>query len=161
MNMNSCPHSEKILEYVLNLLSKEEREEFRKHLQSCTACQKELQLETAIDRELAVELQPGYIEEHVHAKLKARQTFGVGFSWLYALRMASYAVTAIVVAFVLPPIILRFPFVQRIDVIQYFGTIATSVHRMLPSIQLSFLLTGFGAMFMVASIVYSLAYLRK
>lgn len=161
MNMNSCQYSEKILDYVLGLLPEREKEEFKQHLQSCAVCQRELRLETTIGDELAAELQPGYIEERVHAKLMLRKTFRARFSWLYALRMAAYGVTAIVLAFVLPPIILRFPFGQHIDVTTYFGNIATSVQHMLPSIQLSFLIVGLGSTFMVASVIYSLAYLRK
>lgn len=159
--MSSCPYSEKILEYVLDLLPERENEEFTRHLQSCAVCQQELQLETAVSKELAIELQPGYIEERVHAKLVLRETFRARFSWLYALRMAAYGVTAVVLALVLPPIILRFPLGQQLDVTTYFDSIATIMRRVLPSIQLSFLIVGLGATFMVASIFYSLAYLRK
>ncbi len=159
--MNSCQHSEKILEYVLGLLPERENEEFKKHLQSCAVCQRELRVETNIEKELAVELQPGYIEERVHVKLALRQTLRVGFSWLYALRMAAYGVTVMVLALVLPPIILRFPFSQQLDVTTYFDSFATIARRMLPSIQLSFLIVGLGATFMIASVIYSFAYLRK
>jgi len=159
--MNSCPHNEKILEYVLDLLPEREKEEFKRHLQNCAVCQQELELETTVGKELAVELQPGYIEERVHAKLVLGETFRARFSWLYALRMAVYGVTAVVLALVLPPIILHFPFGQHIDVTAYFDSLAMMAHRMLPSIQLSFLIVGLGATFMVVSVVYSLAYLRK
>lgn len=161
MNMSSCPHSNKVLEYVLDLLPDQEKEVFEKHLQRCAVCQKELRIETAINTELTVELQPGYIEERVHAKLKVRQMLRPRFSWLYALRVAAYSVTAIVLALVLPPLILRFPFGQHVDITTYVNNLAASAQRALPSVQLLFVIAGLGATFMVASVVYSLAYLRK
>jgi hypothetical protein len=161
MNVNSCPHSEKILDYVLGLLSEQEQEDFKIHVQGCPLCQHELNLEITIGDELRAELQPGYIEERVCAKLKVHQTLRVGFSWLYALRMAVYGVTAMVLALVLPPIILRFPIGRDIDFAAFVSSIATIVHRALPSVQLSFFVGGVGTIFMVASVAYSLAYLRK
>jgi hypothetical protein len=161
MNMSSCPHSKKILEYVLGLLPEREKEKFKQHLQDCTVCQQELQLETLVGKELAVELLPGYIEERVHARLALRKSFRARFSLLYALRMAAYGVTAVVIALVLPPLILRFPFGQHIDIATYINGLAAAVRGMLPSVQLSFVIAGLGATFMVASVVYSLAHLRK
>ena len=112
-------------------------------------------------KELALELQPGYIEEHVHARLKLRQTQSLRFSWLYAFRMGVYGVTAMVLALFLPPIILKFPFGQQIDFAAYFNGLAALTARLLPSIQFSFLVVGLGSTFMIASVLYSLAFLRK
>lgn len=159
--MNSCPHSENVIDYLLGLLSERENEEFKQHLQKCSVCQRELQLESAIENELALELQPGYIEEHVHARLKLRQEQSLRFSWLYAFRMGVYGVTAMVLALFLPPLILKFPFGQQIDVATYFNGLAALTARLLPSIQFSFVVVGLGSTFMIASVLYSLAYLRK
>lgn len=159
--MNSCPYSEKVIDYLLGLLSEQENEEFKAHAQRCAVCQQELHLESAIENELASELQPGYIEEHVHARLKLRQAQSFRFSWLYAFRMGVYGVTAVMLALVLRPIILRFPFGQQIDVSTYFNDLAALASRLLPSIQFSFVVIALGSTFMIASVLYSLAYLRK
>lgn len=68
--MNSCPESEKIRALRSGSLSAEEAGRFQDHVASCPACRQELQVESAIDQELAFEYQPPAIEGAVLRELK-------------------------------------------------------------------------------------------
>jgi predicted anti-sigma-YlaC factor YlaD len=68
--MNFCPESEKIRALRSGSLSAEETRRFQSHLEDCPACRQELQVESAIDRELVFEYQPPEIESPVLRELK-------------------------------------------------------------------------------------------
>jgi hypothetical protein len=68
--MNSCPESGKIRALRSGSLSAEEVRQFQDHVASCPTCRQELQVESAIDRELAFKYQPPEIEGSVLRELK-------------------------------------------------------------------------------------------
>jgi anti-sigma factor RsiW len=55
--MSSCDRSDRVLDYVLGLMDGDGREEFERHLEGCSSCRRELELERAVARRLR-ELEP-------------------------------------------------------------------------------------------------------
>jgi hypothetical protein len=154
--MKSCQHAEKIVAYRLGLLSREEMKEFEAHLKVCTVCQQELAIESAIEKELSMELEPGFIESRVLARVQVRRSQDMRSFWLYALRMAIYGVVAMVVGIFFIPMILEFPIGQYLDISRY-----TSGLSMLMSVPHTvFLFIAVGYILIFISSLYSLKRMR-
>ncbi len=130
--MNSCQHAEKIVDYRLNQLTEEEKAVFEAHLKSCEICQHELQVEMAIENELSAELDPGFIENRIKARLQLRQARDVRSFWLYAFRMAVYGVTATIVSMILLPVLLKFPLSSVLDLSKYSSGLAGLLGQLAP-----------------------------
>ena len=130
--MNSCQHAEKIIEYRLNQLTEEEKTKFETHLKSCEICQQELQVEIAIENDLSAELDPGFIENRIKARLQLRQARDVRSFWLYAFRMAVYGVTATIVSMILLPVLLKLPLPSVLDLSDYSSGIAGLMGQLAP-----------------------------
>ncbi len=122
--MKSCQHSETIAAYRLGLLTEKEIREFEAHLKTCSLCQQELRIESAIDKELSVEFQPEFIENRVLARVQVRRAQDMRSFWLYALRMGVYGIVAMVVGMFFIPHILEFPIGQYLDISRYIGRLS-------------------------------------
>ena len=130
--MNSCQHAEKIIEYRLNRLTEEEKTEFETHLKSCEICQQELQVEMAIENELSAELDPGFIENRIKARMQLRQARDMRSFWLYAFRMVVYGVTATIVSMILLPVLLKFPLSSVLDLSIHSSGVAGLLGQLAP-----------------------------
>lgn len=155
--MNFCQHTKQSIVYRLGLLTEREKEEFEKHVHVCDICQRELKIESVIENELSVELQPGFIEERVCARVRLREARGMRSFWLYALRMVIYGVVAGVIGLVLFPLILRFPFSQVFDL----SKIASGLSALTGPASTSMIIIGIGYLFIILSSLYSLSHIRK
>jgi len=155
--MKSCQHSEKIVAYRLGSLTDKETREFEVHLKTCSACQQELKIESTIEKELSVELQPGFIEGKVLAHIKLYQARDMRSFWLYAFRMIVYGITAIIVGLIFIPLILKFP----IDRVFDFIGLSTLTNQMVTSTNFALLLIGLGYILIFISTLYSFAHIRR
>lgn len=154
--MKSCQHAEKIVAYRLSLLSGEEMKEFEAHLKVCPVCQHELEIELLIEKGLSMELEPGFIESRVLARVQVRKSQDMHSFWLYALRMAIYGVVAMVVGIFFIPFILEFPIGQYFDITRYLSGLLP-----LTSVPHTFLLIiAVGYILIVISSLYSLNRMR-
>jgi hypothetical protein len=151
MNMNSCPHSEKILEFRLGLLTGVEAQAFKEHCVKCPMCQRALQLELAIEKELSMELNPGFIEKYVRARVQAQHMTDMRSFWLYTVRVASYGVVAAISGLVVIPLLVKFLSELRLD----------PVVRVMDLIPSPILTIGFGIILLIASSIYSLVSIRE
>jgi hypothetical protein len=107
--MNSCPESEKIQALRSGSLSAEEARLMQSHIATCPACRQELEVETAIDRELALDIHAPKIEDSVLRGLKIlglaeAEDRGHDF-YKYLL----YAVLIVVFGFLIMPYLLHLP----------------------------------------------------
>ncbi len=162
--MNFCQHSSKIIDYVLGLLAENDRTEFEEHLQTCTVCQRELTIETTVEKILSVELEPGYIESKVLARVKLRQAQSMRSLWLYSLRMIVYGVVAGVIGLILTSFILRFPFAKYLDYFdigKYVGSLSGLPGQVMASTSSVFLIIGAGYILIILSSLYSFTRIRK
>ncbi len=155
--MKSCRYSETIVAYRLGLLSGQETREFEAHLAACSVCQQELKIESTIEKELSIELQPGYIEGKVLAHIRLHQARDMRSFWLYAFRMIVYGVTAIIIGFIFIPHILKFPIGRVFDLTGL--SILTS--QMVTSTYFAFLIIGLGYILIFISTLYSFARIRR
>ena len=154
--MKSCQHAEKLVAYRLDLLSREEMKEFDAHLKVCAVCQREFEIESAIEKELSMEFEPGFIESRVLARAQVRKSQDMRSFWLYALRMAIYGVVAMVVGIFFIPFILEFPIGKYLDITRY-----TSGLSMLTSLPHTFfLIIAAGYILIIISSLYSLNRIR-
>jgi hypothetical protein len=151
MKMNSCKHLDRVIDYRLHRLTDEEEKEFEVHLESCAVCQHELAVERAIEEELSVKLDPGFIESKIMTRWRLRREQGIRSFWLYAYRVIVLGITAAVLAFILFPFLLRFP-------------IASGLERLLgglPQINPIFIGVGFGYALLIASSIFTLVRTRR
>lgn len=161
MRMNSCQHTEKLLAYRLGLLTESEAREFEHHLEECPVCQRELKIESAIEGELSVEFQPGFIETRVRAHVQLRQARDMRSFWLYSMRIAIYGVVAIVIGLTLMPFILKFPFAQLFDLSNLISGISQLTSRItIPAYGFLFII-GLGYILTILSSIYSFARIQK
>lgn len=158
--MNSCQHAEKIIEYRLNQLTEEEKTEFETHLKSCEICQQELQVEMAIENELSAELDPGFIENRIRARLQLRQARDVRSFWLYAFRMAVYGVTATIVSMLLLPVLLKFPLSSVLDLSKYSSGVAGLLDQLAP-FNTFFIIFGFCYIAVFFASMYTLTQIQR
>ncbi len=155
MKKNSCQYTEKIIAYRLGLLAAQEKEEFDRHLAQCAVCQRELQIESAIEQELAVELQPGFIEQRVRAQVQLRQAQRMTPFWLYALRMAVYGIVGCTIGLMVIRYVLTFPGVQ-LDIAQGFNALSSLTGSYTVP-----LIIGIGYVFIFVTSFYSLVHRRQ
>jgi hypothetical protein len=160
MNMNSCQHVDKIIDYHLGYLSEDQKVAFEAHLKSCKMCQRELQVELAIEEELSEKLQPGFVEARIKARLQLRRTMDVRAFLLYVYRTAVYAVTAAMVGLVLVPFLLKLPLSTPLDLSRYTNGLAGLLNKLLPANNL-FIVIGLCYMLFVVTSVFSLARIRR
>ena len=161
MKKNSCQHNEKIVTYCLGLLSEKERKEFENHLQTCSLCQRELQIESGIEKVLGVELEPGFIESKVLTRVRLHQAKDMRSFWLYSLRMAIYGVAAIVLGLIFSSFLLRFPFAQYFDIGKYISSLSGLPGQAMASTYFVFFIIGVGYILIILSSLYSFARLQK
>ncbi len=154
--MKSCQHAEKIVAYRLGLLAKEEIRDFEAHLKVCPVCQQELRIESAIEEELSVELQPGFIESRILSRVQVRKAQDMRSFWLYALRMAIYGIVAMVVGLFYIPFILEFPIGQYFDITRYVSALSSLMN--LPHIFLFIIAVGY--VLIIISSLYSFNRIR-
>ncbi len=159
--MNSCQHTEKILAYRLGLLTERETREFENHLQMCSVCQLELQIESSIENELSVALQPGFIENQVRARIQLSQAKDMRSFWFYTLRMAIYGVVATVIGLLFTSFILRFPFGKYFDIGKYVSGLSDVASLITTSIHPLLLIIGLGYILIILSTLYSFARIQK
>lgn len=155
--MNSCQHTKQLITYRLGLLTEKEKKEFEKHIKECKICQRELKLESVIENELSIELQPGFIEERVCAHVRLRQARSMRSFWLYALRMTIYGVAASVVGLVLFPLILKFPFGELLNL----SKLVSGLSAPTSPAYISLLIMGTGYLLIILSSLYSLIHIRR
>ncbi|UCG91392.1 MAG: zf-HC2 domain-containing protein [candidate division WOR-3 bacterium] len=161
MKRTSCQHTEKLLAYRLGLLTETEAREFEHHLEVCSVCQREFNIESAIEKELSVELQPGLIERRVRTRIQIQQTQMGGFFWLYAYRMAIYAVVAMLFGSVIIPFILTFPSIQLFDLSKFFSNLSQLMGRItVPAYGLAFII-ALGSVLIIVSSLYSLVRMQR
>lgn len=158
--MNSCPHADKIIDYHLGQLSEDEKMAFEVHLKSCKICQHELQVELAIENELSDEMQPGFIEARIKARLQLRRSMDVRGFLLYAYRTAVYAVTAVVVGLILVPFLLKLPLFVHLDLSRYTNGLVESLKSLPPANNL-FIVIGLCYMLFIVTSVFSLSRIRR
>jgi hypothetical protein len=157
MKMNSCQYTDKILFYRLGLLSKTEVQEFEDHLKACPICQREIQIESAIDNELSLELHPGTIEAHVLTRIQLHNIMGVHSFWLYILRIAAYGVVAVIFGFTLIPQLIKFLSEEHFNI----ANLSELFAHTLGSLGIPIVITELGIILFIASTLYSLVYIRK
>lgn len=157
MNTKSCRHSETIVAYRLGLLSDQEAREFEVHLKTCSACQQELKIESAIEKELSIELQPGYIEGGVLAHFRLHQARDMRSFWLYAFRMIVYGVTAIIIGFIFIPLIVKFPIGRVFDL----TGLSILASQMVASTYFALFIIGLGYILIFISTLYSFTHIRR
>ena len=158
--MNSCEQVEKIIDYRLHQLTDEQKREFEVHLKSCAVCQRELAIELVIENELAVELQPGFVENKVMVHLQLKQTQDMRSFWLYAYRMIVLGITAAIACFVLVPFLLKFPFKFFPDLSRYTSGLAEFVGGLAPANPI-FMVIGLCYVLLIVSSIYSLTHTRR
>lgn len=78
--MSSCPETRRIRDYLSDKMGVEERLDFQEHLDRCPQCRRELRVETAIDLELAREIEAPDIEHAVLRALELNEP-SPPFSW--------------------------------------------------------------------------------
>lgn len=158
--MNSCKHLGKVIDYRLHRLTDEQEKEFETHLESCALCQRELAIELAIEEELSVESEPGFVESKIIARWRLRREQGVRSFWLYAYRVIALGITAAVVILVLLPFLLRFPLKSFFEM----GQLTSALERMLdglPAVNPIFVTVGFGYILLIASSIFTLVRMRR
>jgi hypothetical protein len=167
MKMNSCQHSDKVIDYMLGLLPPEQHKEFESHLTTCSACRREMKLESLITSEFEKTMEPGHIEQMVLAKLRLRREMNKGFSWGYAVRGAAYGLAAATLGFVfIPPVLsfliralndmipeLRFEWLGSFGWLESFGSISAIFSDL-------YVVGGIGIVALIGSIVYTLYVMR-
>jgi hypothetical protein len=161
MNMKSCPHTEKILEFRLGLLTGVEAQAFKEHLDTCPICQRELQLESTIEKELSKELNPGFIEEFVHARVQAQRMIDTRSFWLYTVRVAIYGIVAAISGLVLIPLLMKFLLGPDLDVVIDMSNLSRLVMRVMDLTHSPMFIIGFGTILLIASSIYLFAYMRE
>lgn len=161
MRMNFCQHTEKLLAYRLGLLTETEAREFEHHLEMCSVCQRELKIESAIEGELSVEFQPGFIENKIRARMQLLHARDMRSFWLYAFRMAIYAVVAIVFGSVTIPFILSFPSTQFAHLSKLFNSLSQLMGRITTPAHGFFFLIGLGSFLIIISSFYSFVHIRR
>lgn len=161
MKKSFCQHTEKILGYRLGLLSKAEVQTFEEHLKACAVCTRELQIESTIEKALAVELQPGFIEDYVCARVRVQSTRNMRSFWLYALRMTAYGLVAAILGFSLIPQFIKFLFEEQHYIAISTGALSELITRTSNSATGLFVIMGLGIILIIASSIYSLGYIRK
>ncbi len=161
MKRNSCQYTEKLLAYRLGLLTETEAREFEHHLEVCSICQREFKIESTIEKELSVELQPGFIESRVRTRVQVQQTQNGRFFWLYAFRMAVYAVVAMVFGSIIIPSILKFPSVQLFDFGQLVSSLSQLTGRMTIHAYGFVFIIGVGSVLIIVSSFYSLVHMQR
>lgn len=158
--MNSCQQAEKLIDYLLQQLTDEEKREFELHLKSCELCQRELQIENVIENELSTELHPGFIENRIRARLQLRQVRGMRSLWMYVLRMVVYGVTASVVGVVLFPFLLKLPTIASADLSKYTSGVAELLGQIAPA-NTFLIIFGICYIAVLLASMYSLAQIRR
>ena len=158
--MNSCQQAEKLIDYLLQQLTDEEKREFELHLKSCKLCQREFQIESVIEGELSTELQPGFIENRIRAHLQLHKARDMRALWMYVLRMVVYGVTASVVSIVLFPFLLKLPIISSTDLSKYTSGAAELLGQMAPVNTLLFIF-GICYIAVLLASMYSLAQIRR
>jgi hypothetical protein len=158
--MNLCEYSDQVLDYRLGRLTVEQKREFEAHLESCEICQQEMAIETAIEKELAIELQPGLIEGKTIARLRLLETRDMRSFWLYAYRMIVVGITVTIAVFVLLPFLSTFPFKSFLDLGKY-GSGLSEVLGGVVAVNPIFLVIGFCYLLLIASSICSLGYTRR
>ena len=158
--MNSCQQAEKLIDYLLQQLTEEEKREFELHLKSCEQCQRELQIENVIDNELSTEMQPGFIESRIRERLKLRQARDMRPLWMYVLRMVVYGLTASVVSIVLFPFLLKLPIIASADLGKYTNGVAELLGQIAPA-NTFLIIFGICYIAVLLASMYSLAQIRR
>jgi hypothetical protein len=161
MNMNSCPHTEKILEFRLGLLTGVKAQAFKEHLDKCPICQRELQLESAIEKELSMELNPGFIEEYVRARVQAQRMTDMRSFWLYTVRVAIYGVVAAISGLVVIPLIMKFLLGLHLDLVIDINNLSRLVMHVTDLTHSPMFIIGFSIILLIASSIYLFAYMRE
>lgn len=162
MKMSSCPHSEKILDYRLGLLDRVEKGRFEAHLESCPVCQKELQIESAIDQELSEELKPGAIEHLVIARLRLLKLTEPATSVYEIIKMGIYAAAFITCGLIVLPLILNFPYTRYLDLNLDLNLLPQVGHYLNAFITSHLLIIGIvGGLFSISSTIYSLGIIKE
>lgn len=158
--MNSCPHSKEVIDYLLLRLTEEHSKAFEAHLGSCSVCQKELELEKAIDGELMSELNPGMVEQRIIRSLGVYATGDSRSFWLYAYRTAVLGVAAAIACFLLLPYLLRFP----VNFLPALGKLVAGIAGSSggsAAIDPVYLFIGFGYFMIAAGSIYAYAQSRR
>lgn len=157
--MNSCEYVDRIIDYRMDQLTDDQKKEFELHLKSCAVCQREMAIEMAIEDELAVELEPAFIENKIMVRLRLRRAQDLRSFWLYAYRMVVLGITAAIVCFVLLPFLLKFPLKSFPDLGRYASGLAEFLGELAPANPI-LVAVGFCYILLIASSVYSLVHSR-
>ncbi len=160
MNKNSCPHKEKVLELRLGLLNAAEAQEFEAHLDKCSVCQHELQLESIVEEELSKEMDPGFIEESIRARIRMQKDYGMRSFWLYALRMAAYGIVAAVISVTIIPFLVRYLSEEHINIANTTTSLSGWSVQFLAYLNEPLFVVSLGFILLIASSVYSFVYSR-
>lgn len=158
--MNSCPHAKNIIAYRLGLLNKGERQQFEAHLEQCSACQREIKLESVIEQELSRKFEPGQIEQYVLAAVRLHKAAEPRLSWLYLIRMGVFAGAMITMGLVIVPWILDFPF-DRFFNIKIDFNLPAQLYGFLEVFSSPFVILAIGLILIAASSIYSYIALRE
>lgn len=158
--MNSCQQAERLIDYLLKQLTDEEKKEFETHLKSCQLCRHELQVEQAIESELSVELQPGFIENRIRARLQVRQARDMRSLWMYVFRMVVYGVTAAIVGIITIPFLLKLPIASPTDLGKYANEAAELLGQIAP-VNTFLIIFGICYVAVFLASMYSLAQIRR
>jgi anti-sigma factor RsiW len=155
--MNSCPESKKIRALRSGSLSAEEVKRFHNHLASCPACRQELQVESAIDRELVFEYQPPEIEGSVLRELKLLDLAEPAVRRRDSYKYLIYAVLLAVFGTLVMPLLVHLPSVRMAP---FFSP--ERIRPLVDFIKSNPLITvGIGYALLAASLAFSFPRLRR
>lgn len=155
--MNSCPESEKIRAWRSGSLSAEETRRLQSHIEACPACRQELDIETAIDRELALGIRPPEIEGSVLRALRTLDLADAKDGRHDFYKYLLYAALIMVFGSLVAPYLLHIPtdWIGRFVSAERLRPLVDAFRSNLP------LTIGIGAAFTAVSLIFSFPRLRK
>lgn len=151
--MNSCPHKENILLYLLGILTEKEKKMFEKHVDTCDYCQRELQIEKAIDGQLSESFEPGHLEDIVLKRVRLIRSFNFGTLSLSSVHALVYALVGLVFGFVGVSLWRFIPF-HRMSSLAF--TVPDFALPTIPGPLFLGIVVSLGFLLMIGSLIYSL-----
>ena len=155
--MNSCPESEKIRALRSGSLSAEETRRLQSHIKTCSACRQELDIETAIDRELALEIRPPEIEGTVLQALRTLDLADAKDGRQDFYKYIFFAALILIFGSLVAPYLIHVPtdWIGRIFSAERLRPLVDAFRSNLP------FAIGIGAALMFVSLIFSFPRLRK
>ncbi len=99
--MNSCPEKEILILYHLGMLDCDKKMMVEEHLKECLVCQKAVNIEMEIEKELSSEMDPDFIEEKIMRKIQIYKSLPKYYFWLKPLRVFLVSTTIFCLLFAL------------------------------------------------------------